>query len=100
MDNNASTGCGTRLQVTHRTPNSCINLAKLLIEPFRNPLNRLKVVGLRLEENTLHRRIIVSMQRHHLDIMADVLHRVRFPIVGIERWACKSTQHLGPFNVV
>ena len=55
------------------------------MEPFRNPLNHLKAVGSRLEGNTLYiNAVIVSMQRHHLDIMVDVFYRVRFPIIGIE----------------
>ena len=37
----------------------------------------------------------MSMQRYHLDIMADVFYQVRFPIVGIEWWVRKSAWHWG-----
>ena len=54
IDSSVSTGYGTWLQVINRTSNSWISSAKLWIEPFLNPLNHLKEVGLRLEGNTLH----------------------------------------------
>ena len=37
----------------------------------------------------------MSVQGHHLDIVADVLSWVRLPIIRVERWAHKPAQHWG-----
>ena len=54
------------------------------MEPFCNLLNYLNAMEPRLEGNTLHVSALLCVQRHHVDIMTDVLYRVRFPIVGVE----------------
>ena len=54
IDNNAPTGWGTRLHVINLILNSSINCLKLRIEPFLNLSNHFRVVGPRLEGNTLH----------------------------------------------
>ena len=95
-ERNASTDCGTRLHVMSRAPNSWINSAKLWMEPFRSPLNHLNVVGCFLT----YQRVVVGVERHHMDVMTNVLYRVRLPIVVIKRWPCESALHWGPFNLI
>ena len=38
-------------------------------------------------EYLAHQPIVLGILRHHLNIMADVFHRVGFAIVASERWA-------------
>ena len=42
----------------------------------------------------------MSMQRHHLNIMTDVLHWVSFPIVAIEPWTGKPVRHFSRLDFV
>ena len=50
-------------------------------------------------ENLAHQRVIMGVQRHHLDIVTDVFYRVSLSIVRIEWRACESIRHWGALDI-
>ena len=42
----------------------------------------------------------MSMQRHHLNIMADVFYRISLPVIAVERWTGKPVWHLSSLDFV